>query len=152
MSKNPTKKPLSYSEKLKDPRWQKKRLQIFERDKWKCQNCGESDDTLHVHHLSYKKNIDPWDYPSTLLITLCEKCHKKEHDLKNGSLASVMYSIEWAQRNGYLISDIEYLINTVTEEFKTRDSFMDCMSGFSKNVKEGCWPVSPNFKNSCKKS
>lgn len=30
-----------YKEKLKDPRWQKKRLQIFERDDWCCQKCGD---------------------------------------------------------------------------------------------------------------
>ena len=25
---------MSYSDKLKDPRWQRKRLEIFERDNW----------------------------------------------------------------------------------------------------------------------
>lgn len=29
-----------YAKKLMDPRWQKKRLEIFKRDGWKCQNCG----------------------------------------------------------------------------------------------------------------
>jgi 5-methylcytosine-specific restriction endonuclease McrA len=28
-----------YSEKLRDPRWQKKRLEIFQRDNFICQNC-----------------------------------------------------------------------------------------------------------------
>lgn len=27
----------TYAEKLKDPRWQKRRLEIFERDDWTCQ-------------------------------------------------------------------------------------------------------------------
>lgn len=30
----------SYAEKFKDPRWQKKRLKIMERDNWKCCECG----------------------------------------------------------------------------------------------------------------
>ena len=50
----------TYSEKLKDPRWQKKRLEIFERDNWACKKCGDTDTTLHLHHLEYQ-NCDPWD-------------------------------------------------------------------------------------------
>ena len=32
---------MGYSEKLKDPRWQKKRLEILERDNFRCQYCGD---------------------------------------------------------------------------------------------------------------
>jgi hypothetical protein len=67
-----------YSEKLKDPRWQKKRLEILERDKWSCQICYDDTATLHVHHRYYLKNTEPWDYPSESLITLCESCHEIE--------------------------------------------------------------------------
>lgn len=66
-----------YSEKLKDPRWQKRRLEIFERDDWRCQNCGDKDNTLHVHHKVYVGS-DPWDVPSEFLVTLCEICHEQE--------------------------------------------------------------------------
>lgn len=64
---------ISYSEKLRDPRWQKKRLEILSRDKWTCLECGEMEKTLHVHHLYYCGN--PWDVPSFALRTLCESCH-----------------------------------------------------------------------------
>lgn len=67
-----------YSEKLKDPRWQKKRLNIFERDKWNCQLCHDKESTLHVHHRYYEKGHEPWDYPDMALITLCEFCHQDE--------------------------------------------------------------------------
>ena len=40
-----------YSEKLRDPRWQKRRLEILERDAWQCQACLSTAKTLHVHHL-----------------------------------------------------------------------------------------------------
>ena len=66
----------TYSEKLKDPRWQKKRLKILERDKFQCKNCESTEKTLHVHHKIYLKNIEPWDYDNFLLLTLCEDCHK----------------------------------------------------------------------------
>lgn len=71
---------MSYSDKLKDPRWQKKRLKIMERDNWECCVCGEKKDTLNVHHNKYSGN--PWDVEDIELITLCESCHKNTHDLE----------------------------------------------------------------------
>jgi hypothetical protein len=65
----------TYSEKLKDPRWQKKRLEILERDGWKCMCCGDKDNTLHVHHIFYIPNTEPWEIHNGFLITLCETCH-----------------------------------------------------------------------------
>lgn len=70
----------SYAEKLRDPRWQKKRLLVMERDAWCCQSCYDPETTLHVHHRIYLANTDPWEYPDSLLVTLCEDCHKFEHD------------------------------------------------------------------------
>lgn len=67
-----------YSEKLKDPRWQKKRLEILSRDEWMCQYCYDSSSTLHIHHRYYIRNTDPWDYPPEALVTLCESCHEAE--------------------------------------------------------------------------
>ena len=67
-----------YADKFKDPRWQKKRLEILERDAWGCMQCGDTDNTLHVHHRYYKKGRDPWDYPDEALVTLCEECHEGE--------------------------------------------------------------------------
>ena len=65
---------MKYAEKLKDPRWQKKRLKILERDGWKCNLCKCDADTLHIHHLEYTSK-DPWDEPNKNLITLCKYCH-----------------------------------------------------------------------------
>lgn len=68
----------SYLEKLRDPRWQKKRLEILDRDGWACQRCGETTKTLHVHHRLYHEGYDPWDYDQHELLTLCEDCHEYE--------------------------------------------------------------------------
>ena len=70
----------SYAEKLKDPRWQKKRLEIFERDEWYCQSCCRDDQTLVVHHLVYRNGADPWDYEDHELLTLCADCHEIWHE------------------------------------------------------------------------
>jgi 5-methylcytosine-specific restriction endonuclease McrA len=70
-----------YSEQLKNPKWQRKRLEILERDDFKCQGCGNTDQTLHVHHYRYIKGKLYWDYDDELLVTLCDFCHKDWHKL-----------------------------------------------------------------------
>lgn len=82
-----------YFEKLKDPRWQRKRLCVMERDQFKCRDCGSESKTLHVHHLAYQGK-NPWDAGDDVLLTLCNECHEQrheiEHDIKLG-LARLMY-------------------------------------------------------------
>lgn len=58
----------AYRRKLKDPRWQKMHLEIFNRDGFKCQYCEAKKETLHVHHLEYLPDFDPWQYPMELLL------------------------------------------------------------------------------------
>jgi len=65
---------MSYAEKLKDPRWQRRRLEILQRDDWKCIYCSDLKAVLHVHHKKYA-GLNPWDAPDDYLITLCEHCH-----------------------------------------------------------------------------
>jgi predicted restriction endonuclease len=73
-------KKKTYLELLKDPRWQKMRLEILLRDNFKCRSCGCDENTLHVHHLKYTSN-EPWEEESDNLITLCELCHEALHYL-----------------------------------------------------------------------
>ena len=84
-----------YGESLKDPRWQKKRFDILNRDNWTCQICGSKEKTLHVHHLCYDKNKNPWEYDEMSLITLCEGCHKLEHDINFREIIAIF------GQNGY---------------------------------------------------
>ena len=66
---------MSYTELLKDPRWQKKRLEILEAAEWECENCGDKGKTLHVHHKRYRAGAMPWEYERDDLEVLCERCH-----------------------------------------------------------------------------
>ena len=70
----------AYSELLRDPRWQKKRLEIMQRDDFHCTVCGDGENTLNVHHCYYEGGKPPWDYPDASLITICESCHQWETD------------------------------------------------------------------------
>jgi hypothetical protein len=65
----------NYSELLKSPKWQKKRLEIMKRDKFTCKKCGDTESQLHVHHKKYINGRSPWEYDNKDLITLCENCH-----------------------------------------------------------------------------
>jgi hypothetical protein len=87
-----------YKEKLKDPRWQKKRLEIFNRDKFACICCGSKEKELQVHHLKYLGN--PWDVDNIHLETLCKDCHGLKTycdnlDNINVSIKKALYINNW---------------------------------------------------------
>ena len=71
----------TYKEQLNDNKWQIKRKKILERDKYKCKKCGATKRELHVHHIKYWKGRMAWDYPDSMLITVCYKCHEKIHGI-----------------------------------------------------------------------
>lgn len=65
----------TYAEQLKDPRWQKKRLEVLEHHEFMCMECGDTKSTLHVHHRYYVSGRLAWEYPDFCYQTLCEGCH-----------------------------------------------------------------------------
>lgn len=74
-----------YSEYLKNPKWQKKLLEILSRDNFSCVVCGNGIDTdtqVHVHHLSYRKGRMPWEYEINDMRVLCKRCHQRIHNIQ----------------------------------------------------------------------
>jgi hypothetical protein len=71
----------SYASKLRDPRWQKKRLEVMQHRDFCCEVCGDSKSTLNVHHKQYLKGHEPWDYHVEQLCCICESCHEEYHYL-----------------------------------------------------------------------
>ena len=68
----------TYQEKLLDPRWQRKRLEVFNAAGWRCQECGADDQTRAAHHIFYPSCLEgPWDVPSEILLCLCEFHHRE---------------------------------------------------------------------------
>lgn len=113
----------NYSELLKDPRWQKKRLEIMQRDEFTCQHCGSSTEQLHVHHRYYDESLNPWEYENESLITLCENCHKREHNLSTGTYMDFTELKEELAKKGFsnliipcLLSNISHCIFNIYEE------------------------------------
>jgi hypothetical protein len=99
---------MTYSEKLRDPRWQRKRLSIMQRDDWQCRHCQSKDKTLTVHHYLYSGN--PWEVDDQFLVTLCEDCHQQRQDLDSDAklmvaqISSQMDSNEFHEFVGRLAS------------------------------------------------
>jgi len=73
---------MTYAQKLKDPRWQKRRLQILDKRGWRCERCFNDKQTLHVHHKRYRG--EPWEVSDSDLEVLCEPCHNGEHGKSSG--------------------------------------------------------------------
>lgn len=132
-----------YSQLLKDPRWQKRRLEIMQRDNFTCQICGHSDIPLHVHHVFYKDNIKPWEYEDKALITLCEDCHDAEHE----SYINIYEKIKRLREIGVLMIEIEAILDTIDiciHGFKRPDSILKMLGnnlqhGLEHGEKQDWW-------------
>ena len=95
----------TYAEKLRDPKWQKKRLEIMERDGFACCHCGDKNSTLNVHHSFYERGKMPWEYGDYMLTTLCEACHGKvEATMRD--LGMLVASSSRARRSCQIVHDV----------------------------------------------
>lgn len=109
-----------YKDKLKKPKWQKKRLEILDRDNFTCTSCKSSENELQVHHLDYLPGIDPWEYPNDMLITLCIYCHNKEtkRELLESNLATTL------KMKGFLSTDLVALSCLIDTNKKFTNSLL----------------------------
>ncbi len=70
---------MTYTEALRDPRWQRRRLEKMQEASFCCEECGAADKPLNIHHKHYKKHARPWEYDLKDLSCLCDDCHDKTH-------------------------------------------------------------------------
>ena len=70
---------IPWKDQYKHPLWQKKRLQIMQRDGFHCMICGNSERQLHIHHNRYDHKLI-WKCRSDSMITVCSECHEKFHN------------------------------------------------------------------------
>lgn len=110
MNQQQNNKKTKYSDKLKDPRWQKLRLRVFERDEWTCQICFDQESQLKVHHKYYIQGKDPWDYPLDAFVTLCEKCHAEEWENRPEAEYALIRALK---EKGFFAADLQSLAEGV---------------------------------------
>jgi hypothetical protein len=73
---------MAYADMLRDPKWQRKRLEVLKDADFSCENCGNNEEELSVHHRFYKKGAKPWEYENGDLVVYCKKCHEEWHEAK----------------------------------------------------------------------
>lgn len=127
-------KQKSYGDLLKDPRWQKKRLEIMQRDNFTCQHCLATDKSLQVHHLVYEKGKKPWEYENDELITLCEMCHQNEEDEKCDSYILFKELKEAFQHEGYSTGLLNSILTRLSESVIFGKNNEDVNDDFSANL------------------
>ena len=134
---------MKYADQIKDPRWQKKRLEILKRDEFTCQQCGNKELTLHVHHKHYNKGAKIWEYENWELTTLCENCHSEKHNKKeiinNFFLVDTKYSeivelLSYYDKGDcdslvFLLHEVKY--HKENEEFEYKDFWFKIFDSFN---------------------
>lgn len=93
----------AYQEMLRDPRWQRRRLEIMNRAQWKCEKCHDDARTLNVHHARYRSGAAPWEYTDAELICVCEDCHLEGHILEAVKAKEIDEALEEAIQGAYII-------------------------------------------------
>lgn len=101
-----------------DPRWQKLRLQVFERDNWQCAGCCDASSTLVAHHKKYVGEI--WDSPASDLQTLCKQCHE---ELGKHPKAGV----SWTNDKGCRVLVVTHCPICASVHFKHKESHFQCV-------------------------
>lgn len=98
---------MSYADKLRDARWQRKRLEVLELAGWICQECGAEDHrALDVHHSYYQRGLEPWEHPTTAMRCVCNPCHEIRAESERRLLRAL--SIYNATELAYLAKAFEY--------------------------------------------
>ena len=104
---------MTYSNKLKNPLWQRKRLEIMQRDDFKCCLCHKAENELNVHHQYYTPETEPWEYDAECYLTLCKDCHSDVHTTFTKIVALIAFK---AIKSGMSLYDIDNLLNPSIDE------------------------------------
>ena len=116
-----------YEKKLVSPHWQRRRLEIMQKNDFKCHFCGNADEQLDIHHLIYLRGRDPWEYDDPYLIAICHSCHAEEERMKSEDPTLIgMFSMSGLSRR-----QLTYLAVELRRHFAKRtnreEKFQDLM-------------------------
>ena len=104
-----------YAQKLQDPRWQRKRLEVMQAAGWKCVICGDEKEELNVHHPAYDSSLEPWQYNN--LQCLCKTCHTIQHlpkDKMKIHAKSLVTKTIWITHKAEFLSSLDLLMRSMS--------------------------------------
>lgn len=102
----------TYAEKLRSKEWLIKRKTIIERDANTCIICKGTDKPLEVHHTYYRAGNEPWEYPDSSLLTLCQECHDSENAKRKVATSCLISAIF---RHGFNSNEIDLISSAFRE-------------------------------------
>ena len=85
----------SYADKLKSPRWQRKRLELLQSTDFTCELCSATEEQLQIHHPIYLAGVEPWDYPTEALMVLCDTCHIERQSIERQFYYKISLAIRY---------------------------------------------------------
>lgn len=100
-----------------DPRWQRLRLEVFQRDGWQCVGCGDASSTLVAHHKKYVGDI--WDSPPSDLQTVCKQCHEDFGRHPKGG-------VWWENEQGVRVLHVEQCPLCASTHFVDKGAHIKC--------------------------
>lgn len=117
----------AYFELFKDPRWQRKRLEVLSRDEWTCQRCFSVDKELQVHHWYYQWGLDPWEYDSDTLQALCKDCHEEANEDRKEAIRALGKLLRFVHPNEIIAyAETRAALTGVTDEVVIIDDSARC--------------------------
>ena len=107
-------KPKTYAQKLRDPRWQEKRLRLFDKAQWTCELCFRvrPEEGLQVHHPIYLAGLDPWEYPDEIMMALCEPCHVARQEVERQWFYKAAVAIRYKSTDELQTMPVWWMIET----------------------------------------
>jgi 5-methylcytosine-specific restriction endonuclease McrA len=115
MASRKTRGQREYEERLKDLRWQRKRLAVLERAGWSCEACGRKEEvSLQVHHGYYERDALPWEYPERALYVLCDSCHERAEAARAQVYRELGCIAPWHHKHALAL--LQELSRTLAEE------------------------------------
>ena len=123
---------MDYKEQIKSPKWQRRRLEILQRDDFTCQICGCKDKTLHVHHLRYAPGREIHEYEDWELITLCVQCHNEEHHMAD----NLNFIFTFLRNKGLTMYEIYSWVNDLAIHIQSgKEDYLMKIIGNSSGIK-----------------
>lgn len=123
-----------YQKQLADPKWQRKRLEILQRDNFKCTLCDDDTVELHVHHKKYERGKKAHEYEDSNFTSVCAHCHQLLTYYKIDLDTSGMIAFRSSSEKMYLIfQKEEQRLNILIYNF-TDDTFYQSSSFFEAHI------------------
>lgn len=140
MKKNTEAGSQQFSAKFRDLRWQKRRIEILERDGERCQGMEDdgrqcqitlNEQQLEIHHRN-RTTTDHWDEPSENLIALCNKHHEQE---SNAALSQAASKVSAAlKKSNWMVRHRELLARCIAEKIVSPEEFFRMIEARIRNT------------------